>query len=570
MKKSFFFLVLGGLFIASCAKDDVIDNADLQSEGEFIAQKEAELLLENPMIEFKEPIEWAVDDFFTDKDEEIELKMPEDYSDGLETFKAGLMEDSKIWETGTFISGDYMGQTLLTVSYQPSCPCPENFYRFAYEKEIDELTLLAEYSDDDSEIYFNYKTDETTTISEFEISASLDFYENTDLNLVDANGILVMNEEDFEPEILSMEGAPFTEYFELNGCLYGLLGDGMAARYMIVPEAFSDSTSEYGLNTTKEFTFTSHVGDEPVTKEYSLSAGGCGFGFGACLHLTTATEDEEGDLVQSGRLGDMDTYTFKSLDYDQEAYEAGVVAGTLTGDAINAYYEYKMQTEYDESDAEPMTIEEFFGDDFAFFLKLDNGKYLLVRDATYTPAVECGKPVIYLYPTTDTIVNVKVGVEEFTVTEPLYGSNGWTVLAKPSGLLTNLADNLTYPYLFWEGKSYGNLSAPLGWTLKKSEVDAKLPVALAGMGLNKKEIADFMEFWGPKLAELQNQYIEFSFIEQKVFDKIAPLYITPKPDNILRVFMYYRGVNEPGLSMKKYRAHSRNGFTVVEWGGILY
>ena len=59
-----------------------------------------------------------------------------------------------------------------------------------------------------------------------------------------------------------------------------------------------------------------------------------------------------------------------------------------------------------------------------------------------------GKPVIYLYPMEEEIINVKLDYDgELTSTYPTY-NDGWTVKAKPDGTLTNLEDNREYSYLF--------------------------------------------------------------------------------------------------------------------------
>ena len=48
-----------------------------------------------------------------------------------------------------------------------------------------------------------------------------------------------------------------------------------------------------------------------------------------------------------------------------------------------------------------------------------------------------------------------------------------------------------------------------------------------------------------------------------------PLIIEPKPDNIIRVMMIYKPLNEFILvkEQKLDEVSKRNGFTVVEWGG---
>jgi hypothetical protein len=61
------------------------------------------------------------------------------------------------------------------------------------------------------------------------------------------------------------------------------------------------------------------------------------------------------------------------------------------------------------------------------------------------------EPVIYLYPTTEQPVSVKLNFNgKFTSTYPEY-KDDWEVIAHPDGTLLNLRDNKEYPYLIWEG-----------------------------------------------------------------------------------------------------------------------
>ena len=62
------------------------------------------------------------------------------------------------------------------------------------------------------------------------------------------------------------------------------------------------------------------------------------------------------------------------------------------------------------------------------------------------------KPVIYLYPPTETEVSVCLHYDgQLTCTYPAYGQ-GWHVTAQPDGTLTDDQGN-QYSYLFWEGEN---------------------------------------------------------------------------------------------------------------------
>ena len=188
----------------------------------------------------------------------------------------------------------------------------------------------------------------------------------------------------------------------------------------------------------------------------------------------------------------------------------------------------------------------------------------------YTPGgAEMGKPVIYLYPTKETRVYVNVKpTNGISISDPVI-NNGWNVVATPEGQLTNLADNKVYPYLFWEGYAANFVTPKEGFVIAKNEVPGFFDAKLSYMGLNNKEIADFKEYWVPKLAE--KPYYFITFIDQESIDRYAPLTVTPKPDSVIRVFFDYKGLDQKvNVPAQELKACTRTGFTVTEWGGRLY
>lgn len=198
------------------------------------------------------------------------------------------------------------------------------------------------------------------------------------------------------------------------------------------------------------------------------------------------------------------------------------------------------------------------------------GRVLKMQNTNVQSMAECGKPVIYLYPTKESTINVRINPNGgLTKVTPDYPLNGWTVQAKPNGELTNLADQQKYPYLFWEGNALGLNIPQEGFIIKKAEVESKMKKLLTKLGLNEKETADFLEFWQIKLEE--KPYVFVTFVSQTDFDKVAPLNISPSPDKVIRVFMDYQPLDRP-ISVRplKFQTPVRTGFTVVEWGGRLH
>ena len=159
-------------------------------------------------------------------------------------------------------------------------------------------------------------------------------------------------------------------------------------------------------------------------------------------------------------------------------------------------------------------------------------------------------------------------MDELTVTEPEHGEDGWTVEAKPNGDLINLADGTKHDYLFWEGHKDAVLEAEAGFMVEKAEVKKFLKSSLKEMGFNRAERNDFMEFWLPVMMSYDHPRFFVSFVGTEDFNKVAPLEVSPRPDTMYRMFMYF----EPTYSERKVipqqlSSFDRDGFTLVEWGG---
>ncbi len=174
------------------------------------------------------------------------------------------------------------------------------------------------------------------------------------------------------------------------------------------------------------------------------------------------------------------------------------------------------------------------------------------------------KPVIYLYPNEELEVSVKLDFDGITCTYPEYKEDGWNVTAYPDGILTD-EDGKQYSYLFWEGKTKADFDFSEGFCVKGSDTAEFLRWALSEQGLTPKEYNEFIVYWLPLMQD--NAYNIISF-QGDIYEQIAPLSITPAPDNIKRVFMaYYPSDSEKEIPPQTLTGFDRSGFTVVEWGG---
>lgn len=182
-----------------------------------------------------------------------------------------------------------------------------------------------------------------------------------------------------------------------------------------------------------------------------------------------------------------------------------------------------------------------------------------------TAPVAARKPVIYLYPEETTDISVELEYDgELTVTYPAY-NEGWRITAEPDGTLTNHADGREYSYLFWEGEGYGEMDFSEGFVVKGEDTVAFLQEKLSAMGMTPREYNEFIVYWLPYMQD--NAYNLISF-QWENYNESAKLNITPEPDNMLRVFMAFKALEEPvDIPEQKLPTLQREGFTVVEWGG---
>ncbi len=195
------------------------------------------------------------------------------------------------------------------------------------------------------------------------------------------------------------------------------------------------------------------------------------------------------------------------------------------------------------------------------------GDWQVYANQEFAPMAECGKPVIYLYPTKDTQVKVIVGAD-ITKSEPQYPENGWSVLAHPSGLVDY--QNNVYPNLFWEGTGHGVYAnhAGEGFVVAQSKLISTIISQLKQQGLNNQETKDFMEFWQPKLP--QTSFVRLTWLDTADMNVLAPLSVNPRPNTVIRVFLEFEGlVKYVSLKPQKLSAPARLGFVLVEWGGLL-
>lgn len=203
----------------------------------------------------------------------------------------------------------------------------------------------------------------------------------------------------------------------------------------------------------------------------------------------------------------------------------------------------------------------YWKDPFGNFVQFTNEKFMV--------AAEMCKPVVYFYSVDEKDLHFDVEpVGGFTHTEPMY-DNGWNIRTIGDGRIRDNRSGIEYDSLLWEGMALGYDVPESGWVVASQDLNGFFDKKLSELGMNKKEIADFKEYWLERLDE--NLYYRISFMDRGQFDELAPLTFSEEPDNIIRVMMIAKGEDsyyelpEQNISNNT----SRDGFTVVEWGGIL-
>lgn len=188
-------------------------------------------------------------------------------------------------------------------------------------------------------------------------------------------------------------------------------------------------------------------------------------------------------------------------------------------------------------------------------------------EALMTPNITSYKPIIYLYPTEDKAVSVKLLYDDMiTVSYPKY-TTGWNVLAKEDGTLTDLSTNKNLYSLYYECENKMKFKIEKdGFIVKGDNIAEFLEEKLAVLGLTERESEEFIIYWLPKLEANKYNYIRFATLDE--INANMPLEINPNPDTVIRVLMTFKGLDNPiEVQEQQLKIPERNGFVAVEWGG---
>ncbi|HTL80419.1 MAG TPA: hypothetical protein VL651_01875 [Bacteroidia bacterium] len=179
------------------------------------------------------------------------------------------------------------------------------------------------------------------------------------------------------------------------------------------------------------------------------------------------------------------------------------------------------------------------------------------------------KPVIYVYPEQTQVMNIQLDLNgELGFTYPAY-NDGWNFSADRDGTIHMNGKN--YPYLFWEGSTDlddASIDWENGFVVNRDSLVPFFEKNLPLIGLNEKEVTDYITYWVPRMMKNENCYVHFLINEE--YDDYATMNITPAPDTKLQLFMIWTSatdVQQASLTPQTFYTTERKGLTVVEWGG---
>ncbi len=172
-------------------------------------------------------------------------------------------------------------------------------------------------------------------------------------------------------------------------------------------------------------------------------------------------------------------------------------------------------------------------------------------------------PNVYLYPETTSDISVDISFPNggrVVESEPPY-NDGWNVNVTPEGIIDG-----KYEYLFYDTKQPAQLNFQSGWLLDGNDLENEFRFLLMNLGYVGREIDDFVDYWLPKIGTTP-----YLAVYPQDVESMITLTIDPTPNELLRNIFLFRPLTSP-VQLEELPlpdAIQRNGFTAVEWGGIL-
>lgn len=189
-------------------------------------------------------------------------------------------------------------------------------------------------------------------------------------------------------------------------------------------------------------------------------------------------------------------------------------------------------------------------------------KYLIVEECDKDMVY---KPMIYIYPEKELDLIIKLGNSNLlTSTYPKYNDE-WNVHVDTDGNIYDYDTNRNYYGLYWEAIDNTKVDMTEGYVVKGSETISLLEEKLEYLGLNEREINEFIVYWINKIENNNYNFINFRTTEE--VNEYMPLELSENPDTLIRVLVDIVPLEEPfEVKPQELEKVERQGYTVVEWG----
>ncbi len=176
------------------------------------------------------------------------------------------------------------------------------------------------------------------------------------------------------------------------------------------------------------------------------------------------------------------------------------------------------------------------------------------------------KPVMYIYPEKEMDLNIKFGHEDYIeVSYPKY-KDSWNIHVDTDGTIYDYDTDRNYYALYWEAKDNVIEDFNDGFVVKGEDVTSFLEEKLEILGLNEREINEFIIYWLPIMEKNKYNLIRFRTTEE--VNEYMPLEISENPDTLIRVIMDFKALDKKiTVKEQKLEKVERKGYTIVEWGG---
>lgn len=176
------------------------------------------------------------------------------------------------------------------------------------------------------------------------------------------------------------------------------------------------------------------------------------------------------------------------------------------------------------------------------------------------------KPIMYVYPTKEMDLTIKLKNDKLlTHTYPKY-NDSWNIRVDTNGNIYDYKTNRNYYALYWEAIDNSEINMNEGFIVEGKDTVKFLEEKLEYLGLNEREINEFIIYWIDKLENNKYNYIRFRCLEE--VNKYMPLEFSENPDTLVRIIMDYKPLDKKvNIKEQKLEKVLRNGFTIVEWGG---